>query len=450
MNKPTTSSIRAFHVMTKPAGAICNLDCTYCYFLSKETMYAGSRFRMDDDLLETFVRQHIESQRIPEVTFTWQGGEPTLMGLAFFERAIQRQQQYARPGIPIHNVIQTNGTLLDDDWCRFFRKHNFLVGISIDGPQALHDAYRVNKGGVGSFDNVMRGWSLLVEYGVDYNVLCTVHAANQDHPLEVYRFFRDELKTQFIQFIPIIERATEQMLPLANLGWHERAGGARPLYTQSGSLVTGRSVNAAKYGEFLIAIFEEWVRHDVGSVFVQMFDVALAAWLGQPGGLCIFAPTCGDALALEHNGDLFSCDHYVEPDYRLGNINDIHMLEMVSSGQQRQFGDAKRDTLPDYCQTCEVRFACNGGCPKNRFIHAPDGEPGLNYLCAGYKAFFNHVDEPMQTMAQLLHRQQPPADIMTIVARHDAERLQKALATAGRNAPCPCGSGRKFKHCHGA
>jgi uncharacterized protein len=250
---------------------------------------------------------------------------------------------------------------------------------------------------------------------VEYNVLCTVHAANQDHPLDVYRFFRDELKTQFIQFIPIVERTTLEMLPLANLGWHAPDEKERLLYTQSGSKVTGRSVNAAKYGQFLIAIFDEWVRNDVGKVFVQIFDVALGAWLGQPGGLCIFAPTCGRAVALEHNGDVFSCDHYVEPDYLLGNIQSEHMLKMVSSKKQRQFGNAKRTTLPQYCRQCEVRFACHGGCPKNRFIHTPDGEPGLNYLCAGYKAFFNHIDKPMKMMIMLINMARPPADTMGLI-----------------------------------
>lgn len=407
--------VRAFHIMVKPRGAICNLDCKYCYFLSKELMYPGSRFRMADELLETYIEQYIESQQAPEVTFAWQGGEPTLMGLDFFERVIEYQHKYARPGMTIHNALQTNGTLLDEAWCRFFKKHDFLIGISIDGPQDLHDAYRVNKGGAGSFDLVMRGWRQLYEHGVEYNILCTVHAANQDHPLDVYRFFRDELKTQFIQFIPIVERTTTEILPLANIGWSERAGGERPLYTQSGSQVTDRTVYAEKYGEFLIAIFDEWVRHDVGKIFVQMFDVALGAWLGQPGGLCIFAPTCGRALALEHNGDLYSCDHFVEQDYLLGNIKSENMLELVSSEKQREFGEAKLTNLPRYCRECEVRFACHGGCPKNRFIRTPDGEPGLNYLCAGYKAFFNHVDQPMKMMAMLINMRRPPADIMGLV-----------------------------------
>ena len=435
--------------MTKPRGAICNLDCKYCYFLSKEMMYPNSHFRMADELLETYTRQYIESQQTPEITFAWQGGEPTLMGLDFFKRAIHYQQKYAKPGLKIQNALQTNGTLLDEDWCGFFKKHDFLIGLSVDGPRELHDAYRVNKGGAGTSNQVMRGWQLLKDFGIEYNILCTVHAANQDYPLEIYRFFRDELETQFIQFIPIIERATTQLLPLANVGWGEQDGGERPLYTQSGSQITNRSVNAQKYGDFLIAIFDEWVRHDVGHMYVQMFDVALGAWFGQPGGLCVFAPTCGSALALEHNGDLYSCDHYVEPDYLLGNIQSDLMLELVNSDKQRQFGADKQDALPRYCRKCEVRFACHGGCPKNRFIHTPDGEPGLNYLCAGYKTFFNHVDRPMKIMANLLRQRQAPAEIMAVMAAEDKKRLQHAYTKARRNDPCPCGSGKKFKQCHG-
>lgn len=448
-NDVQTATPPAFHVMTKPRGAICNLDCKYCYFLSKELLYPGSRSRMADDLLRTYTQQYIEAQQVNEVTFAWQGGEPTLMGLDFFERAIEYQNAFARPGMKIENSLQTNGTLLDAEWCAFFKEHRFLIGLSVDGPRELHDAYRVNKGGRGTFDQVMRGWELLKAAGVDVNVLCTVHAANQDHPLRVYRFFRDELETQFMQFIPIVERTTPQILPVANAGWRAEDAGERPLYTQAGSLTTNRTVNAAKYGEFLIAIFDEWVRRDVGTVYVQMFDVALGAWLGQPGGLCIFAPTCGTALALEHNGDLYSCDHYVEPGYLLGNIREDHMLKLVASDQQRQFGLDKQATLPRYCRDCEVRFACHGGCPKNRFIWTPDGEAGLNYLCAGYKAFFNHVDRPMKTMANLLRHGRAPADIMSLMAAEDERQLQLAYSNAGRNDPCPCGSGKKFKQCHG-
>lgn len=437
----------AYHLLVKPTGAICNLDCKYCFFLSKEMLYPGSRFRMADELLETYIRQLLESHRIPEVTIAWQGGEPTLMGLDFFKRSVELAEKYKKLGQRISHTMQTNGTKLDDDWCAFFKAHDFLIGLSVDGPKEIHDTYRVNKGGEGSFDQVMRGWEYLRKHEVEYNILCTVHAANADFPLEVYRFFRDELETQFVQFIPIIERATADFLPLANQGWSERVGGERPLYIQDGHLVTERSVQAEQYGRFLVEIFEEWVRYDVGQVYVQLFDVTLGSWVGQHN-LCIFSPTCGNALALEHNGDLYSCDHYVEPGYLLGNIKDSHMIELVASDKQRQFGQDKMTTLPRYCQECEVRFACHGGCPKNRFINTPEGEPGLNYLCAGYKMFFNHVNRPMTIMANLLREQRAPAEIMKLYADED-EQQEKAYAQVGRNEPCPCGSGKKFKQCHG-
>lgn len=415
--------------MLKPRGPICNLDCKYCYFLSKERLYPGSEFRMDADLLETYTRQYIEAQPGPEVTFAWQGGEPTLMGLDFFRQAVAFQQKYARPGMQIGNSLQTNGVLLDDAWCRFLKEHGFLVGISIDGPRELHDAYRVDKGGAPTFARVMRGLRLLQEHEVEFNVLTTVHAANAEHPLRVYRFLRDEVGTQFMQFIPIVERDN-------NTGFQE------------GNRVTARSVPARQYGDFLIAIFDEWVRRDVGRVYVQIFDVALSAWMGQQPALCIFRETCGDALAMEHNGDLYSCDHFVEPGYLLGNIEDQEMIRLVSSDQQREFGRAKRDTLPEYCRQCDVRFVCNGGCPKNRFIETPAGEPGLNYLCAGYKAFFGHIDSAMKFMAGELRNRRAPANVMLHMARRDEEFRQR-LAQTGRNDPCPCGSGRKLKHCHG-
>ena len=436
----------AFHLLSKPTGAVCNLDCKYCFFLSKEMLYPGSRFRMADDLLETYIRQLLEAHRVPDVNVAWQGGEPTLMGVEFFKRSIEYVEKYRRADQKILYTIQTNGTKLDDEWCAFFKEHNFLVGISIDGPRELHDTYRVNKGGQGSFDQVMRGLDHLKKHQVDFNILCTIHAANQDHPLDVYHFFRDDLKAEYIQFIPIVERATSESLPLAELGWSEHPGGKRPLYTQMGNLVTGRSVNAEQYGRFLNAIFDEWVQRDVGKIFVQMFDVALGSWFGQHN-LCIFAPTCGTALALEHNGDLYSCDHFVEPDHLLGNIKDTHMIELIVSDKQHKFGQDKQDTLPEYCRGCEVRFACNGGCPRERFIETPDGEPGLNYLCAGYKLFFNHIDRPMRTMADLLRRGRYADEIMDIQAE-EAKRLQQAIAKAKINDPCPCGSGKKFKNCH--
>jgi len=438
----------AFHLMAKPTGAVCNLDCKYCFFLSKELLYPGSRFRMTDELLETYIHQLLEAQQAPEANIAWQGGEPTLMGLDFFKRSIELVEKYKKPGQQILHTIQTNGTKIDDAWATFFKQHNFLVGLSVDGPQPQHDTYRVNKGGSGSFEQVMRGWHFLQSRSVDVNILCTVHAANADHPLEVYRFFRDELGAQYVQFIPIVERATEETLPLADQGWSERAGGDRPLYTQMGELVTSRSVKPEQYGRFLIAIFDEWVRRDVGKVFVNSFDAALANWIGQPS-LCIFQPTCGKALALEHNGDLYSCDHFVEPAYLLGNIQETQMVELVASDQQRKFGQDKLDTLPQYCHDCEVLFACYGECPRNRFIHTPDGEPGLNYLCAGYKLFFNHVNRPMRLMADLLRRGRYADEIMDLLAMEEMQKIKQAIASAQPDDPCPCGSGKKFRQCHG-
>ena len=404
----------AFHLLAKPTGPICNLDCEYCFFLSKEMLYPGDRFRMADEMLETYISQLFAAQSGPEVNVAWQGGEPTMMGLDFFKRSVEIVEKHRKPRQSVAYTIQTNGVLVDERWAAFFREHDFLVGLSVDGPEELHDAYRVDKRGKGSFERVMAGYEHLRAADVDVNVLCTVHAANQDRPLDVYRFFRDEMGVRFIQFIPIVERATETLLPLANLGWSTSQRGSRPLYVQSGHHVTNRSVGAEAYGHFLTEIFDEWVTRDVGEVFVQMFDVALASWHGEPGALCIFSETCGLALALEHNGDLYSCDHYVEPDYLLGNINETPMIELIASDKQRAFGNAKRDTLPQYCQDCEVRFACHGGCPRNRFTSTPDGEDGLNYLCAGYKNFFNHVDPAMKLMSRLLAKNRAPSEIVQL------------------------------------
>ncbi len=419
-----------YHVLTKPTGAICNLDCEYCFFLSKEMLYPGSRFQMAEELLELYIKQLLESHRTREVTVGWQGGEPTLMGLDFFKKSIEFQHKHKKPDQIIQNTMQTNGTKLDDEWCQFFKENNFLIGISIDGPKQIHDGYRVDKGGRGTFDTVMRGLDYLKKHQVEFNVLTTVHAKNGDHPLEVYRFMRDEVKAEFIQFIAIVERDNE-------LGY------------QQGNKVTDRSIKGDQYGRFLMAIYDEWVRNDVGKVFVQLFDVALGAWVGAPPSLCVFSPTCGNALALEHNGDLYSCDHFVEPDYLIGNIKEQHMIDLVASPAQRKFGQDKLDTLPQYCLECEVRFVCHGGCPKNRFILTPDGEPGLNYLCSGYRTFFNHIDETMKSMASLLRQNRPPADIVQILAEKEGDHTRQSYSKIGRNEHCPCGSGRKLKHCHG-
>ena len=431
---------RAFHLLAKPTGAVCNLDCSYCFFLSKEMLYPGSRFRMADELLEAYLRQLIEAHAgVPEVMVAWQGGEPTMMGVEFFRRSIELAEQYLQPGQKAVYTIQTNGTLLDEEWAAFFKANDFLVGISIDGTKEIHDTYRVNKGGRGSFDQVIAGLDHLKAAGVEWNALTTVHAVNGDHGREIYRFLRDDLGASFIQFIPIIERVTEAFADgtVPWTSWRDR-----PLYEQKGDVVTGRSITGAQYGRFLIDVFEEWVRNDIGEVYVQMFDVSLANWFGEPPSLCVHSRTCGAALALEHTGDLYSCDHFVEPAYKLGNIKEQPMLELVASQQQQKFGQDKFDTLPQYCLDCDVRFACHGGCPKDRFITAPDGEPGLNYLCPGFKDFFHHVDRPMKIMGQLLTQARAPAELMTLYAAEDARR--------GRNDPCTCGSGRKWKQCHGA
>jgi uncharacterized protein len=429
-----------FHLLAKPSGSTCNIDCAYCFFLSKEALYPNEKSRMSAATLETYIRQLLESHRSPQVTVAWQGGEPTLMKLDFFRRAVELVEQYRRPGQTVQHTFQTNGILLDDDWCAFFKQHEFLVGLSVDGPREIHNAYRVDRRGQGSFDRVMQGWQALRRHEVEFNILCTVNAANQHHGRTVYRFFRDELGAKWVQFIPIVERATAQTIAIANQGWSEQPGQKRLLYTQTGNLVTERSVGGEQYGRFLVDVFEEWVRHDVGQVYVQLFDVTLEAYFGRHL-LCIHAPTCGLGPALEYNGDLYACDHFVEPRFKLGNIHETHMLTLVASPAQRTFGQDKRDTLTAQCQGCAVRNLCNGGCPKDRFASSRDGEEGQNYLCPGLELFFTHTGPAMQTMARLLQQRRAPAEILALVAAEDARR--------GRNDSCPCGSGRKFKLCHG-
>ena len=429
-----------FHLLAKPSGSTSNIDCTYCFFLSKEALYPNEKSRMSAATLETYIRQLLESHRVPHVTVAWQGGEPTLMKVEFFRRAVELVEQYRKPGQTVQHTFQTNGILLDDEWCAFFKEHNFLVGLSVDGPRELHDAYRRDRRQQGTFDRVMQGWQALRRHGVDFNILCTVNAANEKHGRAVYRFFRDELGAKWIQFIPIVERASAETLAIANQGWSEQPGRKRLLYTQTGNLVTERSVGSEQYGRFLVDVFEEWVRHDVGQVYVQLFDVTLEAFFGRHL-LCIHAPTCGYGPALEHNGDLYSCDHFVEPRFLLGNIHQTHMLKLVASPEQRKFGDDKRDTLTAQCQRCEVKPLCNGGCPKDRFVLSRDGDPGHNYLCGGLELFFKHTLPAMRAMAQLIQQRRYPAELMTLIAAEDAKR--------GPYQPCPCGSGEKFRFCHG-
>jgi uncharacterized protein len=431
----------SMHVMAKPSGSTCNIDCKYCFFLSKEALYPDSKHRMPDATMEAYIRQLIESHRTPTIIIAWQGGEPTLMGLDFFRKAVAIAEEYCPPHQTLEHTFQTNGVALDDEWCKFFKERKFLVGISIDGPQPLHDANRVLRNGNGSFDLVMKGLNALRRAGVLHNILCTVHRANQDYGRQVYRFFRDQLGATFIQFIPIIERATEQTIQIANKGWSESIRDKRVFYSQVGSLVTERSVTPEGYGRFLIDIFEEWVRHDVGRVFVQLFDVTLEANYGRHL-LCIHAPTCGQGLALEHNGDLYSCDHFVEPGYLLGNIHQTHMLALATSAQQRKFGQDKRDLLTGQCRSCPIRNFCHGGCPKDRFMPSDGGEPGHNYLCAGFYAFFSHVQPVMKSMQALLDDEEAPALVMTQLRAQDAQRDPYSA--------CPCGGGKKFKFCHGA
>ncbi len=405
------TSVPNYHLLVKPAGAACNLGCQYCFFLSKENLYQDESYLMSKSTLEAYIRQLIDSSPGPQVDVAWQGGEPMLRGLEFYKRSVQLAEQYRQPHQRILHTIQTNGTLIDDEWAAFFKQHNYLVGISIDGPRELHNAYRVTKRGEGSFDDVIRGWNILRKHNVDVNILCTINASNAEYPVEVYRFFRDELKAEYIQLIPIVERATVDTIALANIGWGGLKGTDRPLYKQEGNLVTERTVTADQFGNFLISIFDEWVQRDVGKIFVTTFDIALGSWMGQHNA-CIVAPTCGNALVMEHNGDVYSCDHFVEPDYKLGNIKQTTLHALVTSEQQRRFGQNKYDTLPKYCKECPVLFACYGECPRNRFIKTPDGEDGLNYLCAGYKAFFMHIDKPMRSMADLIKQGRYADEIM--------------------------------------
>jgi serine-type anaerobic sulfatase-maturating enzyme len=431
--------LRAFHIMTKPVGPVCNLDCRYCFYLEKENLYPGkSDWAMPEDVLESYIRQYIEAQNAPSVTFAWQGGEPTLLGIGFFQKAVDLQKKYAS-GKRIENAFQTNGILLDDRWGEFLAENKFLVGLSIDGPDGLHDRYRVDKGGQPTFKRVLRGLEYLKKHGVEFNTLTVVQRHNSQHPLEVYRFLK-EAGSGFLQFIPIVERVAKAPGPdglvLISPG------------SKAPAKVSEWSVEPTQYGKFLCAIFDEWVRNDVGRYFVQAFDVALESWLGYEPSLCVFRETCGSALAIEHNGDLYSCDHFVYPEYKLGNVAGNSLASLVNSPQQRKFGLDKRDTLPRYCRECEVRFACNGECPKHRFIRTPDGEEGLNYLCAGYKMFFKHIDPYMRFMASELRQERAPANVMAWARMRDEEAAPKT--PPGRNDPCPCGSGKKFKRCCGS
>jgi len=384
---------RPFQLMTKPIGPTCNLGCEYCFYLEKDALYPDTTdFRMSETTLERYVEAYLAAQPGPEVTFVWQGGEPTLLGVDFFRRVVELQRELAPAGQQVHNALQTNGTRLDDEWCRFLARHDFLVGLSLDGPAALHDAYRVAKDGSPVFDRVLAGLTRLQTHDVAYNVLCVLNDRNSRHPLEVYRFFT-ALGVEWLQFIPLVEPADGP------------TGGATP--------VSDRSVDPRAYGEFLCTVFDEWVRHDVGAVSVRSFDQCLLAWL--PGGrpdLCVFNETCGRQPAIEHNGDVYSCDHFVEPGYRLGNVHETPLATLVDGRQQRAFGAFKRESLPADCRACSVRSVCHGGCPKDRLLEPPDGGLPRNYLCAGYRRFFGHVAPYMPYLVPVVQGRAEPEAVM--------------------------------------
>ncbi len=390
------------YVMAKPVGSTCNLDCRYCYYLEKEKLYQNrKKMEMSDELLELFTKSYIEAQPVKEVLFTWHGGETTLRDISFYKKAVQYQKKYGR-GRQIDNALQTNGTRLTDDWCRFFKDNNFLIGISIDGPEHCHDVYRKNKGGRGTFSEVMKGIGLLQKHGVEFNTLSVINDYNVQFPLDVYRFFR-EIGSQYMQFSPVVERISDLRTDgLTFLPPDENVEGR----------LASWSVNPVDFGNFYIEIFDEWVRNDVGRYFVQLFDATLANRVGAQPGVCIFAEKCGHAVAMEFNGDVYACDHYVFPEYKLGNIRNQTIYEMVFQEKQLQFGSDKKDMLPRQCMECDVLQFCHGECPKNRIVRTAGGEPGLNYLCAGYKAFFRHALPYMDFMANELHFKRPPSNVM--------------------------------------
>ncbi len=399
-------SVPAFHILAKPIGPICNMDCEYCFYLEKENLYPEDQkhksFRMSPEILEQYVKQYIQTQKASEINFAWQGGEPTLMGVDFFKRVVELQKKYS-DGKRIRNAFQTNGVKLNDEWCSFFAENKFLIGISIDGPRQIHNSYRIFKSGEPTFDNVMRGIEFLKKHNVEFNTLTCVHHNNEDQGRIIYRFLK-RIGSQYMQFIPIVERKADEM-EVNILSLIEPNSAIK-------APITDWSVNSVNYGQFLIDVFDEWLKKDVGNIYVQMFDVALANWYGAPSGLCVFSETCGKALAVEHNGDLYSCDHFVYPEYKLGNIMNTSLGDMVNSSFQQTFGEDKKSKLPRYCRECDYRFACHGGCPKQRFIQTPDGEDGLNYLCRGYKKFFSHIDPYMRYMANELQNHRPPSNVM--------------------------------------
>ncbi len=404
MEQVLTPFARPLYIMTKPAGSSCNLACEYCYYLEKKNLYtdasADRRHVMSDDMLERFIKMYIESQSMPQILFSWHGGETLMRPLSFYKKVIELQKKYGG-GLVIDNSIQTNATLLTDEWCRFFKDNNWLVGVSVDGPQEFHDEYRRNNIGAPSFHKVMRGINLLKKHGVEWNALAVVNDFNADYPLDFYHFFK-EIECRYIQFTPIVER----IIPHT-----DGRTLASPMDAHDAPLADF-SVSPAQWGEFLCTIFDEWVKNDVGQYFIQLFDSTLANWAGVQPGVCTMARTCGHAGVMEFNGDVYSCDHFVFPEYKLGNIREKTLVEMMYSDRQQKFGTDKYDSLPGQCRRCKYLFACNGECPKNRFTVTADGEPGLNYLCEGYYRFFEHVAPYMDFMKNELDNQRPPSNVM--------------------------------------
>ena len=413
-----TTAAREFQVLAKPIGAVCNLDCRYCYYLKKKDLYPkAGLFRMADDVLESYIVQHIEACPTELIFFSWHGGEPTVLGLDYFRRIVELQRRHRPAARRILNGIQTNGTLLDEQWCRFLSEEGFYVGLSLDGPKEFHDHYRLTKTNRPTHQRVMQCFRLLKSHQISCDILCVVHNRNVRHPAAVYRFFR-EIGADYLQFLPLVARKAD--------------GG-----------VSAETVPAEAYGAFLCTIFREWVRHDIGRIGIQNFDEAARPFLGMEHALCLFRRTCGDVVVVEHNGDFYSCDHFVDPAHRLGNIRDRPLVEMLESPAQREFGRKKWDALPRYCRDCEVLPLCNGGCPKDRFIRTPDGEEGLNYLCAGMKHFFTYSRPYLQKMASSRLAGEPMERFMLMMRSDDAGTFPRT----GRNEPCLCGSGRKYKKC---
>lgn len=421
MSKFEPPSARPFHIMAKPTGAICNLNCTYCFYLGKRHLYPNTdEFKMSDDLLEKYTRAYMK-QPAEVIIFTWQGGEPTLMGIDFYRKAMELQERFRPPGKTIQNSIQTNGVFVNEEWASFFKENDFLVELSLDGPADFHNAYRRTKGGRGAHQKVMRGITHLEDHEVEYNILCCLNSSNVESLREVYRFLKEESGTPCWQFIPIVEKNPHNERELSPY-----------------------SITAQQYGEFLTQVFNWWVRRDLGSISIQLFDVRLRRYLGVSAGLCVFEKYCGNALAMEHNGDVFSCDHYVDTDHKLGNVYDTPIQEMLNDPFQRKFGNDKYEALSEYCRSCDIVDLCNGGCPKNRINETPDGEKGLNFLCSGYKKYFTETAPYMRYIADQ-YRRKTPFPLMMEYIRENPEQFFSSLPD--RNERCYCGSGMKYKKC---